>query len=141
MPGEKMDGGNWPHPSRLPLGAGWCGHCTAPGHEGETPEQAVLETFCNLGYAAGCGWSPQIRNCDAIRFAVSAPQAETRNGEAKVQTAIISLHFVCERDHRPVDSGSLEYDLVHGEWLRRHGDVRIQKMAECYLASYMKRKA
>src|SRR5215831_12779157 len=73
MPVEKLEGGNWPHPARLPLGCGWSGHCTAPGHEGEVPTEDVLASSCNLGYASGCGWSPPSREWDAVRFAVSAP--------------------------------------------------------------------
>jgi hypothetical protein len=53
MPIEKLDGG-WLHPSRLPLGAGWHGHCSAPGHEGVQPSEHELHEFCNLGYAAKC---------------------------------------------------------------------------------------
>src|SRR4029077_1726709 len=51
MPVAKLENGNWPHPTRLPLGCGWSGHCTAPGHEDAIPSQDVMQTFCNLGYA------------------------------------------------------------------------------------------
>jgi hypothetical protein len=78
MPVAKLENGNWPHPARLPLGVGWSGHCAAPGHEGETPAQDVLQDFCNLGYASGCGWAPAERLWDAVRFAVSAPQGRNR---------------------------------------------------------------
>ena len=64
MPVEKLENGAWPHPARLPLGGGWSGRCTAPGHEGEIPTQSALEEFCNLGYAARCG-----RLRDASRIA------------------------------------------------------------------------
>jgi hypothetical protein len=143
MPLEKLEGGNWPHPSRLPLGGGWCGHCTAPGHEGEVPAQNVLETFCNLGYADGCPWSPLTRNWDAVRFAVSVPADGAQRDATKVAapTTTVYVHFVCERNHRPVANGALEFDLVRSDWLQRHSDPRIQKMAECYLASYTKKKA
>src|ERR1700686_2788739 len=59
MPVEKLENGSWPHPARLPLGGGWGGHCTSPGHEGERPAQDVLEAFCNLGYADCCAWAPK----------------------------------------------------------------------------------
>jgi hypothetical protein len=140
MPVEKLEGGNWPHPSRLPLGAGWSGHCTAPGHEGETPETAVLEKFCNLGYADGCAWSPVIRNCDAVRFAVSAPAAESKSSNSNAPATTLYVHFVCERDHRPAENGSLAFDLAANEWLWRHDDARIQKMADCFLMAHMKRR-
>ena len=42
---------------------------------------------------------------------------------------------------RPVEHGDLEFDLSQAVWVRRHDDVRIQKMAECFLESYLKKKA
>jgi hypothetical protein len=40
-----------------------------------------------------------------------------------------------------VEHGDLEFDLAQAVWLRRHDDARIQKMAECFLESYLKKKA
>lgn len=143
MPVARMENGTWPHPARLPLGSGWCGHCTAPGHEGEVPAQDVLEAFCNLGYATGCAWSPADRLWDAVRFAVSAPQGPAGRGDAQsaVPCRVLQLRYVCERNNRPVEDGSLEFDLSQASWLRGHEDARIQKMAECFLESYLERKA
>jgi hypothetical protein len=144
MPVARLENGSWPHPARLPLGGGWCGHCTAPGHDGELPPQNVLEAFCNLGYASSCSWSPRERLWDAVRFAVSAPRGsashETRDFDA-VPARVLLLRYVCERDHRPVEHGDLEFDLSQASWVRRHDDARIQKMAECFLESYLKKKA
>lgn len=142
MPVAKLENGNWPHPARLPLGTGWAGHCTAAGHEGEIPAQDVLEAFCNLGYASGCGWAPVERLWDAVRFAVSAPQGQNRaEGVADGCPRVLILRYVCERNHRPVEHGDLEFELSQATWLRRHGDARIQKMAECFLESYLKKEA
>lgn len=143
MPTEKFENGSWPHPARLPLGGGWRGHCTAPGHEGETPADDVVEKFCNLGYAEGCAWTPLIRESDAVRFAVAAPtnpSTESASGQSNSPANSLRLHFVCERNHRPVSHGNLEFDLVQSTWLQRHDDARIQKMAECFLESYLKKK-
>jgi hypothetical protein len=143
MPVEKLENGSWPHPSRLPLGAGWCGHCTAPDHEGEVPTQNVLEAFCNLGYAEGCSWAPLTRRCDAVRFAVRAPteaREELREQESETTSSIISLRYVCEKNHLPVEHGELEFDLTRAGWSRPHSDPRLQKMADCYLESYLKKK-
>ena len=146
MPVAKLENGNWLHPSRLPLGCGWSGRCTAPGHENEAPSQDVLETFCNLGYASGCAWRPMQRNWDAVRFAVSAPiersigaSAQALNGEA--QARILRLIYVCEHEHHPIASGELAFDLSQASWLRSHDDARIQKMAECFLDSYLKKRS
>jgi hypothetical protein len=142
MPLEKLEGGTWAHPARLPLGAGWRGHCTAPGHEGETPSQDVLEAFCNLGYASSCSCVPRERAWDAVRFAVCAPQSLNRRASYKSENAACSirLRYVCERDHRPATDGELEFDPAQAKWLRRHDDPRLQRMAECFLETYLKRK-
>jgi hypothetical protein len=145
MPVARLEHGSWPHPARLPLGGGWCGHCTAPGHEGQIPPQSVLEALCNLGYASSCSWSPENRVWDAVRFAVSTPpdfaeRAAARN-VAALPARVLVLRYVCERDHRPVENGDLEFDLAQAVWLRRHADARIQKMAECFLLSYLKKRA
>jgi hypothetical protein len=146
MPVAKLENGNWPHPARLPLGCGWSGHCTAPGHENETPSQDILEALCNLGYASSCSWSPVQRVWDAVRFAVSAPSATTRRDEPRTSDAdaparVLRLRYVCESDHRPVQHGDLVFDLSNATWLQTHDDLRIQKMAECFLESYLKKKA
>jgi len=142
MPITKIENGNWPHPARLPLGCGWNGHCTAPGHENQTPAQNILEAFCNLGYASSCGWAPPQRQWDAIRFAVTAAGGRD-NAKAAIdpQARVLRLNYVCERNHRPVHRGELIFDLVQALWLNPHEDARIQKMAECFLESYLKKKA
>ena len=144
MPLEKLENGKWPHPARLPLGGGWTGHCTAPGHEGQLPSQDVVEAFCNLGYATTCAWTPEHRSCDAVRFAVAASldargARKSFAGEAPVR--LLRLSYVCERDHHPSAHGELEFDLARATWVVRHDDPRIQKMAECFLESYLQKKA
>jgi hypothetical protein len=143
MPVTKLEEGAWPHPARLPLGCGWTGHCTAPGHEGEVPSRSVLEEFCNLGYAESCGRLPQERAWDAVRFAVRVDQQEMRNrGSKSIPNRIIQVEYVCEVQHRPKDHGKLEFDTLAMEWVQRHWDSRVQKMAECVLKTYLvKRKA
>ncbi len=129
MPTGKLDDGGWLHPSRLPLGSGWRGQCTAPGHEGAEPTTEELREGCNLGYAATCWRLPKERTCDAVRFSV-----------ARDCGAQLLLWFVCESAHQPAGHGTLEYDLVLGRWNSSHPDPRIQKMAACYLQSYLLRR-
>jgi hypothetical protein len=144
MPVARLENGSWPHPSRLPLGSGWTGHCTAPGHQDAIPSQDILQAFCNLGYGSSCGWAPAERTWDAVRFSVSAPDSSSRekgrNPFADAPARILRLIYVCERDHRPVVHGDLEFDVSQATWPRRHADARIQKMAECFLESYLKKK-
>lgn len=141
MPVEKMENGAWPHPSRLPLGAGWRGYCTAPGHDGDHPTDEVLESYCNLGYADGCSWAPRDRSADAVRLAVIAPRPAKQPSISEHTSTLLRIRLVCERDHRPQSDGQLEFDLVRSIWVRTHEDSRIQRMAECFLKSYLQKKA
>ena len=136
MPVEKLENGSWLHVHRLPLGCGWRGHCTAPGHEGENPSQEDLQDFCNLGYAEGCGRLPDERPWDSIRFV-----AKTLDSDVNSRTSRhIQLRYVCERAHRPAEHGFLEFDAVQSQWTYRHSDARLQRMAECFLASYLEKR-
>ena len=129
MPVKILEGGAWTHPARLPLGCGWRGLCQAPGHEGAEPSDDELHQFCNLGYAR-CGRVPENRECDAVRLGV----AFDRGSE-------IVLTYVLEKSHLPISHGSLNCDLLTGFWSAPHPDVRIQKMAECFLQSYLARRS
>ena len=116
LPTSKLEDGGWLHPSRLPLGGGWAGVCSAPGHEGETPTDAELHEHCNLGYADGCLRLPKQRACDAVRFSISRD----------LGTQLL-IFFVCESDHRPASHGTLEYDFSAGRWIAPHSDPRLRK--------------
>ena len=136
MPVEKLKSGSWLHANRLPLGCGWSGRCTAPGHEDAVPTPEELHEYCNLGYAEGCGRLPRERVWDSIRFGARTVLSDSKklNGEH------IQIKYVCERDHRPVEHGVLTFDAVVARWVPRHGDERVQRMAECFLASYVERR-
>lgn len=137
MPIEKLEDGAWPHPARLPLGCGWRGQCAAPGHEGEVPSQEELHEFCNLGYAQGCSRLPRERAWDAVRFAVAAPGAGSGKG---TPASRIQVRYVCEREHRPVEHGTLEFDASELQCSPGHADRRVQRMAEYFLAEYLNRR-
>jgi hypothetical protein len=135
MPIEKLESGTWLHASRLPLGCGWSGHCTAPGHEGEAPSPEELRDFCNLGYAEGCARLPRHRTWDSVRFGARTVGNDARNGSRRR----VHVRYVCERGHRPAGHGLLEFD-AHEDEVRcstPHSDGRLQRMAECFLASYL----
>lgn len=129
VPTEKMVDALWLHPSRLPLGAGWRGHCSAPGHENADLSDQELADGCNLGYASRCSRLPLERSCDAVRFSV-----------ARDRGSFIALWFVREAAHHPIEHGILEYELASHRWTSPHADPPVQKMAECYLQSYLLRR-
>ena len=129
MPTVKFEAIAQPHRARLPLGDGWQGHCTAPGHEGFAPGPEELANLCNLGYARPCAHLPQERAWDAVRFAV-----------ARDKENLVTVLYVCERDYRPAHHGTLDYDCAIGRWRAMHPDARIQKMAACYLECYLLRR-
>ena len=130
MPIEKFENGNWLHVARLPLGCGWSGRCTAPGHENEAPSEEDLRDFCNLGYAEKCSRFPLERMWDSVRFSARTLGCGSNAGGDRIQ-----VRYVCERAHRPAEHGFLVCDAVEGLWPKRHEDSRIQRMAECFLAS------
>ena len=129
VPLEIVNDGSWPHPSRLPLGAGWMGNCRASGQEVEASPAQVRE-FCNLGYATACPHLPRQRDWDAVRFSVA------RSGLERV-----TICFVCELNHAPIDHGTLTFDLAGGVWLDAHPDPRVLKLATCYLQTYCNRRS
>ena len=133
MPVRKLENGAWMHAARLPLGCGWSGHCAAPGHEGEVPSQEELRDFCNLGYAETCARLPQERPWDSVRFGARTVFNGGKSG-------YIQIRYVCERGHFPVEHGVLEFDPVSARWEELHGDDRVQRMAECFLESYVERR-
>jgi len=128
MPEQRFDA-DWPFPRRLPLGSGWAGTCTAPGHEGVRPGEEELKSSCNLGYAKACSRLPAERHADAVRFALG----EERDG-------ILRVRFVCERAYLPAGHGELLYEKGSATWLLRHEDARVQRMAECYVQAQMARR-
>jgi hypothetical protein len=54
---------------------------------------------------------------------------------------LVHLTYVYEQANRPAGRGELEFDLSRATWLRRHEDARIQKMAECFLESYLRKRS
>jgi hypothetical protein len=123
-----MNDGSWPHPSRLPLGAGWTGACCAAGQE-IAPSDTQLREFCNLGYATACSRLPREREWDAVRFSVASAGREQ-----------VTFCYVCELGHAPVENGKLSFDLRRGLWINVHSDSRVQRLADCYLETYRARQ-
>ena len=125
VPREILNDGSWPHPARLPLGAGWTGTCCAAGPEAEREvivSAPYIRDFCNLGYATACPHLPSTRDWDAVRFSVVNYSPEQ-----------ITLCYVCELAHAPVEQGTLTYDLGSDGWRHPPNDPRVYRLAVSYL--------
>jgi hypothetical protein len=129
MPTAKRDDGGWKHPGRLPLGSGWHGHCFAPGREGSEPTAEEVRELCNLGYASRCPRLPKTRAADAVRFSITRDRGDQ-----------LTVCFVYELGHCPAGYGTLRYNISLGKWMSPHPEPCVQKMAECYLQSYLLRR-
>lgn len=128
VPREILNDGSWPHPSRLPLGAGWTGDCRASGRELPASDSAIRES-CNLGYATSCPHLPRVRDWDAIRFSV-VQGAHDR----------ITICYVCEFAHAPIEQGNLTFNLASDTWSNLPSDPRVLTLATCYLHAYRARQ-
>ena len=128
VPLEIVNDGSWPHPSRLPLGAGWTGNCRASGQELAISETNV-RNFCNLGYATACQHLPRNRDWDAVRFSVARASQEQ-----------VTICFVCELAHAPIEHGELTFDLAGEVCHNAHADPRVLTLANCYLQAYRARQ-
>lgn len=126
---------SWPHPARLPLGAGWTGTCCASA--GQAPADATtpvddkfIRDFCNLGYATACPHLPHSRDWDAVRFSVASSSADQ-----------VTLLYICEREHAPMAHGTLTYDLAGEVWRDSPSDPRVRRLANSYLQAYRVRQS
>lgn len=128
FPTQRASEIQWNFPARLPLGAGFCGICKA-SREDFVPSDHELRDFCNLGYAGQCAKVPADRRADCVRFSI-----------AQDQGTCILLHFVLERDHAPVEWGTLAFDVVAQRWSSSRANGLLQRQAESYLIAYMERK-
>ena len=128
IPDVRRDDILWPHPARLPLGAGFGGCCGAPQHAGERPDDDHLRDHCNLGYAR-CSRLPADRAADSVRYAVALAGAER-----------LVVTYVFEREHAPGQCGHAEYDCREKNFSVPHPDPRIQKQLECYVGEYLARQ-
>lgn len=141
----------WPHPARLPLGAGWTGTCcarrelahdeSAPGSTADPAsmpvDAALIRDFCNIGYATACPHLPSLRDWDAVRFSV-----------ASTTPTQITLCYVCEFAHAPKAHGMLTYDLAAEAWRNAPdatseatNDARVRRLATSYLQAYRARQS
>lgn len=90
------DGSN-PAP-RLPLGGAYGGSCHALVSGPIEPPEAIQRDLCNCGYARQrCSHFPVNGAADAVRFSVTGHQ----DGR-------VTLVYILEKDHAPMEHGPLD---------------------------------
>jgi len=114
------------------------GPATAPRPDMRMPfhRRRKLRDFCNLGYAEGCERFPQER----VWIRYGSGRGRFPGDKKNFTGGHIQIRYVCERDHRPVEHGTLKFDAVAENWLLRHSDDRVQRMAECFMATYVEKR-
>lgn len=117
--------------SMLPLGDLWAGVCRALPGKGCQPEESAVRPLCNLGYARGqCPKFPaDSADADAVRFTVQRDDGRS-----------LHLYYVLERDHHPLAHGPLEYLLPSAGFVQPPSAAVLQRQAEAYVSSYLRRK-
>ncbi len=122
--------GSGPENAMLPLGDEWAGVCRAAPGPSPEPEEAVLRSLCNLGYARGmCARFPGDDGPDAVRFSVSRDDG-----------ASLGIYYVMERDHHPFAHGPLEYSLAGAAFVNPPLREIAIRQATAYVESYLRRK-
>jgi len=117
------------HP-RLPLGDPHTGLCRVDPMRDWRPDEATLRQCCNLGYARlRCPRFPQEPGPDAIRFSITGDQ-----------DGVLKVFYVTEQDHSALEHGTLEYSATAGGFLDAHSNQLLQKQAQAYVESYLRRK-
>src|SRR4030081_1350287 len=76
------------------------------------PGDSALHDFCNLGNAHACPHLPRDRDWDAVRFSISGTGSEQ-----------ITLWYVCELAHAPIEHGKLTFSRIEERWLNPHADL------------------
>ncbi len=136
------------HPARLPLGGGWCGQCTAPGHEGEIPSQAVLEAFSATSdmpaVVTGRRRSVSGTPCDSPSAPPeSSPYAPIRPAPLLFRLASCFC-TVCLANGATGPSSTATLNSTCPGQLGSKAASRtyaFRRWRECFLESYLKKKA
>ena len=117
-------------PPRFPLGDPFGGVCHARPADIIEPPEAHQRELCNCGYARGrCDRFPGNSAADAVRFSIT--------DETPTRLAVV---YVVEKDHAPVEHGTLEYLIADAHLNGPHiSDILVQQ-ARAFLVSYLRRR-
>jgi hypothetical protein len=123
LPVRRLGSGGWNPAPRLPLGDAYGGSCQAPASGPFEPSEGVQRELCNCGYARRrCAHFPDNGAVDAVRFSV------TTNQDGRV-----TLVYILEKDHAPLEHGPL--DPAH------EAREPLASQARAFVESYQRQRA
>jgi hypothetical protein len=121
----------WVRPPRLPLGDSFGGACHAHPADVIEPPEAHQRELCNCGYARGrCDHFPGGDVPDAVRFSVTS-DTPTR----------LSVVYVIEKDHAPVEHGTLQYVIDDARLDCPQISEVLAQQARAFLESHLRQRA
>ena len=131
VPSRRLEIAGWVRPPRFPLGDPFAGACHAQPAEVVEPPEARQRDLCNCGYARGrCDRFPGDSAADAVRFSVTDDSLSR-----------LSVVYVVEKDHAPVEHGALEYAIEDARLDGPHISEVLIQQARAFLESYLRRRA
>jgi hypothetical protein len=123
-----MESGAFVIPPRLPLGEFYEGECRASS-EPHLPSGQLVTKFCNNGYGRGaCDRFPADSAADAVRFHI-----------ATAEPGAVRVQFVLEKACWPTSDGFLDYAKSSSQFLTVHPNAIVQRQAEAFLDSFLRR--
>ncbi len=127
---ERFSDKAWATPPRLPLGDPYTGICAVDPMREWRPDDTTLRECCNRGYARKkCPRFPDDAGPDAVRFTVS-----------REQNGLLKIHYVVEKDRRPLEHGPMEYSAETGQFKPGQFGGLLGRQAQAYVESYLRRK-
>ena len=127
-PVARLEEDLWAVPPRLPLVDAYRGECRA-GISAEQPEDAVMRSTCNSGYARGrCDRFPGDARADAVRFHVTSDESDA-----------IRLEYIFEKACWPLDHGEFQYSVSRQSLSSTVASEILARQAEAFLESYLRR--
>ena len=123
LPVRRLGSSGWSPEPRLPLGDAYGGSCHAHASSPFEPPEEIQRDLCNCGYARGrCSHFPDNGAADAVRFSVTDDQ----DGR-------VTLVYILEKDHAPMEHGPL--DPAH------EAPEPLASQARAFVKSYLRQRA
>ena|SRR5436190_1691281 len=127
-PVARLEEATWAVPPRLPLGDAYTGECRY-GPIAIEPEDSLLRTSCNSGYARGkCDRFPDDARADAVRFNIASDSDD-----------VIRLQYIFEKGCWPLDHGDASYSIAAHGFTTPPADEIVRRQAAAFIESYLRR--